>query len=53
MLYVEVFDGFSSDHGFAREDVAMNLLGTGLAYARIVNPRLRELLDFRMEYQPS
>jgi len=53
MLYVEVFDGFSDDHGFAREDVVMNLLGTGLAYARTVNPRLRETLDFRMEYQPS
>jgi len=53
MLYVEVLDGFSNDHGFAREDVVMNLLGTGLAYARTVNPRLRDTLDFRMEYQPS
>lgn len=53
MLYVEVFDGFSGDHGFAREDVAMNLMGTGLAYARTVNPRLHELLDFRLEYQAS
>lgn len=53
MLYVEVFDGFSGDHGFAREDVVMNLLGTGLAYARTVNPRVRELVDFRMEYQAS
>lgn len=53
MLYVEVFDGLSNDHGFAREDVVMNLLGTGLAYARTVNPGLRETLDFRMEYQSS
>ena len=53
MLYVEVFDGFSDDHGFAREDVVVNLLGTGLAYARTVNPRLRDTLDFRMEYQSS
>jgi len=53
MLYVEVFDGLSNDHGFAREDVVMNLLGTGLAYARAVNPKLRDTVDFRMEYQPS
>ena len=53
MLYVEVFDGLSNDHGFAREDVVMNLLGTGLAYARTVNPDVRDLLDFRMEYQSS
>lgn len=53
MLYVEVFDGLSNDHGFAREDVVMNLLGTGLAYARTVNPDVRDLVDFRMEYQSS
>ncbi len=53
MLYVEVFDGLSDDHGFSREDVVVNLLGTGLAYARTVNPGLRDTLDFRMEYQPS
>ncbi len=53
MLYVEVFDGYSNDHGFAREDVIMNMLGTGLAYARTVNPALRDVLDYRMEYQPS
>jgi len=53
MLYVEAFDGLSDDHGFAREDVMMNLLGTGLAYARTVNPTVRDLLDFRMEYDPS
>ena len=53
MLYVELFDGLSDDHGFARQDVVMNLLGTGLAYARTVNPALRDTLDFRMEYEPS
>lgn len=53
MLYVEAFDGVSGDHGFAREDVVMNLLGTGLAAARITSPRLRELVDYRMEYWPS
>lgn len=53
MLYVEVFDGFSGDHGFSREDMVMNLIGTGLAYARTVNPKLRDVLDFRLEYQAS
>lgn len=53
MLYVEMFDGLSDDHGFAREDVAMNLLGTGLAYARTVSPTLRDTLDYRMEYESS
>ncbi|MFZ0107373.1 MAG: DUF2279 domain-containing protein, partial [Thiobacillus sp.] len=53
MIYVEAFDGFSVDHGFSYEDVVMNLLGTGLAYARTVNPGLRDRVDFRMEYEPS
>lgn len=53
MLYVEVFDGYSNDHGFAREDLVMNLLGSGFAYARAVTPGLREKMDFRLEYQSS
>lgn len=53
MMYVELFDAYSDDHGFSREDVAMNLLGTGLAYARLVRPELRDRLDFRMAYSPS
>lgn len=53
MLYVEVFDAYSDDHGFSREDVTMNLLGTGLAYARTAYPAVRDRLDFRMAYNPS
>ncbi len=53
MTYVEVFDGFSGDHGFSHEDVLVNLMGTGLAYVRNVSPRVRDLLDYRMEYKPS
>ena len=53
MMYVEVFDGLSNDHGFSKEDVVMNVSGSALAYARVVNPNLREKLDFRLEYQPS
>jgi hypothetical protein len=53
MLYVEVFDGLSDDHGFAYEDVIMNMLGTGLAYVRTVYPNVRDLVDYRMEYLQS
>ena len=53
MLYVEVFDGYSNDHGFSKEDFVMNALGSGLSYARTVNPKLKELVDFRLEYQSS
>ena len=53
MLYVEAFDGMSGDHGFSYEDVVMNSLGVGFAYLRQTNPRLKSLVDFRMEYKPS
>ncbi len=53
MLYVEIFDGYSGDHGFSKEDMAMNALGSGLAYARAAVPGLRELIDFRLEYEAS
>ena len=53
MLYVEAFDGVSGDHGFSYEDVVMNSLGVGFAYLRQTNPRLKSLVDYRMEYKPS
>jgi hypothetical protein len=53
MTYVELFDGFSEDHGFSYEDMIIDLLGIGLAYARHRVPGLREGLDFRLEYWPS
>ncbi|MDO4997991.1 MAG: DUF2279 domain-containing protein [Neisseria sp.] len=53
MLYVEVFDGFSKDHGFSYEDLVMNTAGAALAYARQRYPQLKDLLDYRMEYNPS
>ncbi len=53
MLYVEIFDGYSGDHGFSKEDMVMNALGSGLAYARATVPGLRELIDFRLEYEAS
>lgn len=53
MMYVEVFDGYSVDHGFAREDVVMNLSGTTLAWFRNAYPRVGALVDYRQEYYPS
>jgi hypothetical protein len=51
--YVEVFDGFSGDHGFSREDMVMNGIGAGFSVLRSTVPGLAEKLDFRMEYLPS
>lgn len=53
MLYVETFDGISKDHGFSYEDLTANLLGGGLAYWREINPKVKDLIDYRMEYKPS
>jgi len=53
MMYVEVFDGYSVDHGFAREDVVMNLSGTTLAWLRNAYPGVGALVDYRQEYYPS
>ena len=53
MTYVEIFDGFSSDHGFSYEDMIADGAGIGFAWLRNEVPGLREKLDFRMEYLPS
>ena len=53
MFYVEIFDGYSGDHGFSREDMTMDLLGAGFSVLRNTVPGLKETLDFRMEYLPS
>jgi len=53
MTFVEVFDGYSVDHGFSKEDMVMNLSGLGFSYLRNVIPGLRDKIDFRMEYKPS
>ncbi|WP_066965503.1 DUF2279 domain-containing protein [Microbulbifer sp. Q7] len=53
MLYVEVFDGYSADHGFSYEDVILNSTGVAFSYLRTRYPRVRELLDYRLDYQPS
>lgn len=53
MLYVEVFDGFSDDHGFSYEDVIFNSSGIALSYFRTRYPRFRDLVDYRIDYRPS
>ena len=53
MTYVEVFDGFSVDHGFSPEDLAADAAGALVSVARRSIPGLREKLDFRLLYVPS
>lgn len=53
MLYVEMFDGYSADHGFSYEDVIFNTTGIALSYLRTRNPELKSLLDYRLDYRPS
>lgn len=51
--YVEVFDGFSIDHGFSREDIIANMTGAVASILRSTIPGLAEKVDFRLEYIPS
>lgn len=53
MSVVEVFDGFSGDHGFSYEDMVANSLGIGFSYLKNTIPGLREKIDFRQEYLPT
>ena len=53
MLWVEVFDGYSEDHGFSYEDVVFNSAGIGLSYLKNTVPGLDEKLDLRVEYHPT
>ncbi|WP_226664973.1 DUF2279 domain-containing protein [Microbulbifer aggregans] len=53
MLYVELFDGYSADHGFSYEDVVFNSSGIALSYFRTRYPELKQLVDYRLDYVPS
>lgn len=54
MLYVEIFDGYSSDHGFSYEDLIANTTGIGVSYLKAKYPDiLGDTLDLRIEYSPS
>lgn len=52
-LYIETFDGYSVDHGFAYEDVIMNTVGVSLSFLRNTLPGVRRAVDLRLEYIPS
>lgn len=51
--YIEFFDGYSVDHGWAYEDMIMNTTGILHSLVRNTFPRVRKLFDFRLEYYPS
>jgi hypothetical protein len=53
MTYIEVFDGFSVDHGFSHEDLIIDAVGALFAVARRSVPGMREKVDFRLLYTPS
>tara|TARA_R110000751_G_scaffold299347_1_gene409951 strand:+ start:6591 stop:7484 length:894 start_codon:yes stop_codon:yes gene_type:complete len=54
MLYVEIFDGYSADHGFSYEDLIANTTGIGVSYLKTKYPDvLGDTLDLRIEYSPS
>jgi Predicted periplasmic lipoprotein (DUF2279) len=51
--YVEIFDGFSGDHGFSYEDMVANASGAAFSVARSTFPELASKLDYRLIYWPS
>ena len=53
MLYVELFDGFSVDHGWSWEDVVMDAIGAGFSFLQYALPITAALFDLRYEYFPS
>ncbi len=53
MMMVEIFDGFSVDHGFAWQDIVMNTTGVTYSYFRNTIPEIKRRIDFRLEYIPS
>jgi hypothetical protein len=52
-LYIEIFDGYSNDHGFSTEDLVMNSIGAGFSYLKSTQPWLQDKIDLRVEYLPS
>jgi hypothetical protein len=53
MTYIEVFDGFSKEHGFSYEDLVVDAAGALFSVARRTVPGLREKVDFRLLYTPD
>ena len=53
MTGIEVFDGFSKDHGFSHEDLIVDAAGALFSVARRSIPGLRDKVDFRLLYTPG
>lgn len=53
MTAVETVDGYSKRWKFSKEDLIMNILGTGLGLVFEKNKRLDDLIDLRLQYWPS
>jgi len=52
MSWMEIGDSFSS-YGFSYEDFLMNTAGCAFAYIAETRPRIKEKIDFRVEYTPG
>jgi len=52
-LLTEVGDGFSESQGFSYEDAVADTIGVAFGYLRAIHPRIRESVDFRLEWIPS
>jgi hypothetical protein len=51
--YIELFDGFSVDHGYSYEDTIMNGAGAVLSLLRNTFPIVQKTFDYRLQYYPS
>lgn len=51
--YIELFDGYSVDHGYSYEDTVMDSVGVALSFLRHQFPRFGKLVDYRLFYYPS
>jgi hypothetical protein len=51
--YIELFDGYSVDHGYSYEDTIMDGVGVTLSFLRHQFPRFGRLVDYRLFYYPS
>lgn len=53
MLFIEVWDGYSVDHGFSYEDLIFNTAGIGVSFLKNTVPGMDDKLDLRVEYHPT
>jgi len=51
--YIELFDGYSVDHGYSYEDTIMDGVGVTLSFLRHRFPGFGRVFDYRLFYYPS